>query len=485
MDNFQGIQSDKLLEDMQMHGWSDAYLQTEAAKNMHGSMMAHAVAEALIDYWRKNPTLENYAIQVNGAGRFFSDPADSREAINEMSRIYVQEQSSNLPQTVADCYAQLRFWDGLDLPEVENYTQLLSDRFAELQVQEGYFGPEMNELLASRDLSPLMKDVRKKTILALRTDLKTRLALLRSPAERMSVFLDVATHPGGARIVDDELWQQAEHWATQAAKTSEDGYFYFRNILENAADGEIAERPRETLDHIQSLIAILDQKANYGQDGDPLKSIAQWRSRQFEGIPDEALLPMYQRALEQNPSARSQLSKDLPLLEGRPAQEQYHALLTHRGQVHDRMAHRKDGHNDRVAQKSGVDQAAKKKILYTVLLILALLLLMGIVWVLGADKIESRPAATSSQESPSPAETEAATQAPVEVATTAVATEQAKTPSPTATASPTLTPTPTPSPTPSPTQEPAVSEEPLDDGLEEVIDPSLEESLIEEQVPTE
>lgn len=491
MDKFWEEEFSAFLHALRSEGWRKDSAPELVKERLAGSEAVGAVADALLSYWAENPTLENYAIQVNGASSLFRDPNDRRDVIARMNHVYVSSMENALPDNLPDCYAALQFWNGLKTPEVLEYFERLSGRFAQLVMESGQVGSEMTELLESRNLSSQMKSVRRRGIEALRGRLKTRMNLLRSPLERMEALLEVATDVGGPRILDDELWAQAENWALQAADAGGKSYLNLRDVMDRAADSDIAERPREVLAHINRLQGILDQGAQYGIDSEPEAALSYWRGKHFEGIPDEVLLRLYAACLADNPALHRHLKKDLPMLRGRERAEEFQSLLSQESAV-DEGERRHDGFAGRQVERPAFEFDKKKWILGG-LAILILLLLLGITWMIrGANRDEEKETETpSASVEPTPNVQEESTPKPTEKP--AEREEPTATPKPTP--SPTASPTPEPTPEPTPTLPEESEELPESEDIpaSEEMDDIDEEGLIEvvpsdelaEEIPVE
>lgn len=321
-----GMTWEGLLSEMERSGWQPGMESSPAAQNASGREAAEEVAKALLSYWRDDPTLANYAHLLNGSSVLFSRNEDKTALMNALNQGYIAARQNHPPNTAAQTYEELRFWRGLDSREGLAYYARLSDHFAAQVAAQGQVGPELGELLQSRDLDPQMRDLRRQAVEALRKQLPARLNQERSPVKRLRHLMDIMTGVGGVRLVDEGLWQQSRAWVLPAAQVSGDNYIALRNILTGTLDGEFLDHPREALTRIESLLESMDESVDYGSGMEASTMLTYWRGQGFDGLPDDALLRLYQNYLQGNPQGRPLLSKDLPLVEGRN-NAQINALL--------------------------------------------------------------------------------------------------------------------------------------------------------------
>lgn len=480
---------------LRVNGWNERAL--EHAPELLGAIDGGDIAAALIQHWRQNPTLGNFAEQLNDASAALRDEKQKLRFIAAMNLAYIHARQTP-PETLPQCYSELLFWDGCDMPEARAYFEMVGKRFAERAAVAGAIGPELGELLQTRQLSPQMKELRRIAVDALRENLRGCLAKERFPAERLKRVLAAATGVGGARLVNETIWDAARQSVEQGAGASADSYLQLREMLNQAADGPMLDQPRETLNRISHLLKKLDAGADFGVRYDAGPMLQYWRSRKFRDIPDKQLYALFEAYLRDNPNGLALLRQDKALLEDRQDSALF-ALLDGKGRVERADdGRRKDGFSGREKKKS----FDGRKVLYVAMgaIVVVLLFLLAMMLPNGDDKKEKKPTPTVQQtKKPEPKDTEKPTEKPesteeepqddkpqrTEKTTEAPSETPAPTPTPTPTPSPTSTPTATPLPSPSP-----APEESAQDGatLEEVTpDPEAEipeeDALIDDTTP--
>ncbi len=451
------LDRDAFLGGLRRMGWRSAFL--EDGKALEAQLDGADVAGSLMAAWRKDPTLDNFARQLNGGSAIFSDDNRLRRFVAAMNLAYIQAKNE-LPATLTDSYLELLFWDGCDMPEARAHFERIGVRFAEQSSAHGIVGAELGELLQSRDLSPQMKEVRRVAVDKLRETLRGQIAMERVPNERLRAVLGAATGIGGARVVNETIWEMAQQSVKQGAKASPDAYLALRDMLNQAAEGPMLDQPRETLNRITQITAELDAEAQYGLPFDAARMLQYWRSLSFHGIPDDKLKALYEKYLRTNPNGLPLLQQDRPMLTDRE-DESLQALLDGKRNVsRDEGGRRDDGFGERTPREGGFLHFDQRKLMYIGLgaLVVALMALLAFVLPKGddGDKAPSPTPVATPIAAPEPTEEEAPepTREPTSKPTREP--EETPTPEPTveATPSPTIEPTPTPTSTPAPTRQP-------------------------------
>lgn len=447
-----GLDKDAFLGGLRRMGWRSAYL--DDGKTLEHMLDGGDVATALMHSWRREPTLENFARLLNGASAIFTDDNRLRRFVSAMNLGYIQAQS-NLPETLRDSYVELLFWDGCDMPEARSYFERVGARFAEQSAEQGAVGPELRDMLQSRDLSPQMKEVRRIAVDKLRETLRGQLAMERVPAERLRTVLDMAIGVGGARIVNDTIWEMARQSVQQGAQASPDAYLTLRDMLTQAAEGPMLDQPRETLNRITSIIEELDNEAQFGLPFDASRMLQYWRGMGFRDIPDARLLALYEKYLRANPSGLSLLQQDRAMLKDRE-DEALHALLNGKRQTaHDETERRNDGFSERDTKRGSFFD--RRMIMYIGLGVLVVALMAALALMLRNREPAEENSTSIPTLSPEPTEVSEPepTLKPIADPEDDFDTGETDMPAPTSDPTPdvTLEPTPTTSlePTPSPT----------------------------------
>lgn len=455
---------EKYLQSISQNGLSDDYSNPQVDFSYPAA--GEDIANALITYWKANPTLSSFAKLLAGASSLKLSAENKRRLIFLMNSAYLSEKTTPI-RSIPDACAELLFWDRCPMQEAKDHFKFVGNQLGALVCASPTVSSDLAPILQAKNPSEQMKQVANQLLLDLQTSLHAAMAKQSSVSGRFRLFLHAAAGVGGASIVDESTMDSMRKNITQAATAGCDQYIQLRSTLVDTINGPLLDRPRFSLERLQDLLHALDQSVNFGVDYDPNTMLSYWRQNSFQDIDDSLIVLLYQNyfSVQKKPTLsdidvkifesqnRTKLLSKLKELSKKDT-----AYFTqHRDDVSKR---RVDGFEGRHTTKHG-ESMRNVKFVITALLIAVVLFLS--LFFIRNDTIDKVRQPKPKQATSAPAEKTAKPTPKSSDDSNAVASEKpketekpAKTskpkPSATATPKPTAEETPTPTSEPKPTQ---------------------------------
>lgn len=371
-----------MLAMLKKDGWDDGCLAYADALRYEG--VGRDVAEAVMGHWQHEASLDHFARQLTGVSRLDMDEGERREMIAHMNAAYLRAKQTP-PPTLAECYEELRFWDRCPMSEAKAHFRAVGERLCVLAAKQGKLSRPLSDILRISKPSAAMRALRADLTAVLNEAARGRIAQQTTPSARLRTMLQYAVGVGGADIVDEEMWRDMSAGCAQAATANAESYLRLRELLEEAANGEMLDKPQQTLARMNRLLVHMDEQAKHGQDFDPRQMLTYWRSAAFAGIADDALEGIFKNFCQQYPHDAPQLLQDVDVLQqnNRQALAETARRLgrdggSSRGRQTDpnKAGRRNDGFSGREQGKKKDGGVSSHKFIYWALAAVALLLIL-------------------------------------------------------------------------------------------------------------